>query len=91
MPVVALSVAVAVSVTVVIAVHGHWRGLQLLVQVGIAAGIPGGVVRAQATAAWSIREVFVWWICVVDGWFVLCVVFFNFQFRTTSKLGQWKS
>lgn len=52
MSVVALNISMGVAtIDIVSAVHGHWRGLKLLVQVRVTARVPGGVVRAQTTAA----------------------------------------
>lgn len=52
MSVVALNVSMGVAtIDIVSAVHGHWGCLELLVQVRVAARVPGGVVRAQTTAA----------------------------------------
>lgn len=52
-----MALGIAVGVAVMVAVHRHWRGLQLLVQVGIASRVPGRVVGPEATAAWTCRRV----------------------------------
>lgn len=52
MPVMALNIAVGVTaIDIGSAVHGHWGCLELLVQVRVAARVPGGVVRTQTTTA----------------------------------------
>lgn len=78
MPVVALNIAM--SMTIVIAVHGHWRGFQFLVQIGITTWIPGGVVRAQAPTAWLWIFGMVWMNGIVYGFVFVCVWCFFFQF-----------
>jgi len=81
-----VALGIAMGVAVMVAVHGDWRRLQLLVEVRIAPGIPGRVVRAQATAAWTIRRVVFMWFRVrcVDG-FVSSVVFFQFPISYNIK------